>query len=80
MIPCLVVVGCAPNGNVVLTAYTSFSITFRKSQLPSLVPRPGQTGPENEATSYSGGSRNFERGVRWHIHAAPPTAVRRAAF
>ena len=30
----------------------------------------------------SGGSRNFERGVQqvgWHIHSAPPKAVRRVA-
>ena len=27
----------------------------------------------------SGGSRNFERGVRWHIHSGPPKALRRAA-
>ena len=30
----------------------------------------------------SGGSRNFERGVQqvgWHVHSAPPKALRRAA-
>ena len=38
--------------------------------------------PDEIRSNSSGGSRNVERGVQqvgWHVHSAPPKALRRAA-
>ena len=63
----------APGGQCMREGRSCSSYSFPRTTHSSL-PRWDDTIMH----SSSGGSRNFERGIRWHIHSAPPKAVRRA--